>query len=122
MKLVKRINPFGPLSGRVWSGPDSHERFAYYFRSWVFYSFVSTSTVKEVLESNDLNFEDFKKFYKSYCGSPKKVRSGYGPTPKYVWLYKTEYLWDYCFQKNCAEYPYPRLNNKGELVYEKAAT
>lgn len=116
--LIKRINPFGPLSGRVWRGPDCNEKFIYNYRHWAFYKIVDGATVKQIIESNGKSYDDFKTFYKSHCGSPKRVPKGYGPNPTYTWCYLTEYVWDYCFKHGFGEYPFPRVNANNEVVYE----
>lgn len=88
MKMIKRINPF--YYG-AWRGENTHCKYEYLLGSHVYHEFMPYNTVKQFFGDR---FEDFKKFNKAMEGSPKRVRSGYGPNPKWVIMYRCENVWD----------------------------
>lgn len=116
MKLIKRLNPFGPASG-AWRGPGSNELFHYSFSTnpaLIFYREVVSTEVKKLVESNGKSYADFKEWYRAQAGSPRKTFNG----SRFIWLFRAEHVWDYAFQKGFGLYPGPRLTADNKLVDE----
>ncbi len=116
MKIIKRLNPFGPSSG-VWSGPNSKELFDYSFSpspSLIFYRQVDSSQVRRLMQANGIDFEVFKAWYRPNCGPPVRRSNG----SKFFWLYQAEWVWDFAFQHGFGLYPGPRLDIDNRLVDE----
>lgn len=111
--ITKRVNPFGPLTGS-WRGANTDKLFCYSFYGYTVYQWIEASDVKRLIADNELNYETFKAFHKTYVGTPKKVFSN----GRWIYFYSSEIFWDWAFQKGFGEYPFPRVDVDGNLINE----
>ena len=114
MKIVKRVNPFGPASG-AWRGPGSNKLFHYHIDSsqLIFYDWMDAALVKQLLEANGSSYEAFKEFHRAYLPAKKRFNGR-----RFDWFYSCEVVWDWAFQKGFGSYPAPRLTPDNQLVDE----